>query len=115
MRCTVLTPMPSALAILDLAVTSHQAVPDGVLNLDLHGWSSKPDTPGACPVKAGVHPLSDHAAFEFGEHGSHLQHCPAVWRGGVHPFLIGIDCHASGVEFGKSRCNRRRGPAKAIN
>jgi DNA invertase Pin-like site-specific DNA recombinase len=68
---------------------------------------------GARSLKAGLHPFSDHRAFEFGGHAHHLKHRLAGRRGRVELLLVQHEVDPEGV--GPTGLPRRRKTSKFCN
>jgi hypothetical protein len=101
-RCTVPVPTPSVAAILRIPVSpffSALRIATSVAAL-MVGRPSRL-TLGASPLKACLHSLPDHGAFELGKHAHHLKHRLAGRRGGVEPLLVEHEIDPEGVKFGQ--------------
>jgi hypothetical protein len=65
------------------------------------GWTAERLALRTGSLKACLHPLSDHGAFEFGEHSHHLKHRFAGRCRRVGPLLVQHEVDPEGVEFGQ--------------
>jgi hypothetical protein len=70
---------------------------------------------GLGSAQAGHDPLSDHRAFELGEHTQHLEHRPAGRRRCIEALLVQEQVDALGVEFAQEVQQVDQRPAEAID
>ena len=93
-RCTTDVPTPTVRPILRIPIPSARS---SRIRCSTDALTGPPAELGAAllsPRKAGVDPLSDHAAFELGEDAAHLEHRPTGWRAGVERLLVQIQMAA---------------------
>jgi len=65
--------------------------------------------------EAGIDALADHAAFEFGEDATHLEHGTAGRGGGVERLLMQVEITADGLQFGHEGHQVLEAAPQAIN